>query len=95
MPTSKTIYEAFDGEEFPNEEEAKKYEERVVAQGAVMRMRFLKDENYLRHADTRFIDFIKSYSDEEAWKILKSLRCASFVMDFGYSDDWCCNTGHC
>ena len=75
MPTSKTIYEAFDGKEFPSEKEAADYEKKVKERGVALRKRFLDQdyENYLDLIDKRMIDFIKSYSDDEAYIVMKSL----------------------
>ena len=85
MPTikSKTIYEAFDGEEFSNEKEAKEYERWVRKNGIELRDEFFNKReftDYLGHIDTKLLDFIKSYSDEDAWKIMKSLNCANLQI---------------
>ena len=99
MPTSKTIYEAFDGKEFSDEEEAKKYEKDVRKDADRMRSRFINPQTnrYLAHVDPKFIDFIKRYSYDDAWKIMKSLKCSSFMMDSIVEEDfdWCYDEGHC
>ena len=76
MPTSKTIYETFDGKEFDNEEDAKSHEEEVKASGAQCRKDFLAEvdvERFDLNIDPKLLEFIKSYPDDDAWLIMRSL----------------------
>lgn len=94
MPTSKTIYEAFDGKEFTDEKTAKEYEEWVIEKGRSLRKEFFIEHpmDYLVHIDPKLLDFIKSYSDDDAWKLMKSLYCAGKQIDNRLSiienNDW-------
>ena len=77
MPTSKTIYSTFDGEEFDNEEKAKAHEEEVRKSGVELRKKFLDgdvDKNYLPYIEPKLLEFIRSYPDDDAWLIMRSLK---------------------
>tara|TARA_R100000655_G_scaffold2433_1_gene9555 strand:- start:293 stop:592 length:300 start_codon:yes stop_codon:yes gene_type:complete len=83
MPTSKTIYESFDGKEFPDEEDAQTYEEWVRGCGVELREQFFDKRmigNHLDLIEPKLLDLIKSYSDDDAWKIMKSLNCAGLQL---------------
>tara|TARA_Y100001968_G_C19338758_1_gene708309 strand:+ start:279 stop:593 length:315 start_codon:yes stop_codon:yes gene_type:complete len=93
MPTSKTIYEAFDGKEFPSEKEAEDYEKEVKERGVALRELFFEGEyyNFLDLVDKRMLDFIKSYSDDEAYILMKSLFGISGVFankDLQSGEEW-------
>ena len=96
MPTSKTIYEAFDGKEFPSEDEAINYEQDVRERGLEIYKKFLGNEySYERHPlrdylDPNLLSFIRTYKEEDAWKIMKSLYLAERIVDDNkdYQDDW-------
>ena len=83
MPTSKTTYEAFDGTEFDNEKDAEEYEGKVREFGVKLRENFLAAEvgrNYLRFIEPKLLELIKSYPDDEAWRIMRSLKAAQHQM---------------
>ena len=81
MPTSKTIYESFDGKEFDNEEEAKAHEEKVRKYGVHLRNKFLDDRlDIKRYIEPKIMEIIKNYPDDEAWRIMRSLKAAQHQM---------------
>ena len=96
MPTSKTIYESFDGKEFQNEEDAKTYEEDVRRCGVELREKFLTalgghDIDYLSYIEPKLLELVKSYPDEDAWLIMRSLCNAKSQMAYAgihMDTDW-------
>ena len=87
MPTSKTIYESFDGKEFQNEEDAKTYEEDVRRCGVELREQFLNaldghEIDYLSYIEPKLLELVKSYPDEDAWLIMRSLQCSAEQMSW-------------
>ena len=89
MPTSKTIYEAFDGTEFIDEEDAKAYEKHVRKCGAQLREKFFScmgPLDYLPSIEPKLLELIKSYPDDEAWRIMRSLKAAKEHMSQNCDD---------
>ena len=89
MPTSITKYVTFDGGEFLNEEEAKEHEIRIKQQGVELRNDFFSElEDHLPKTayESKLLDLIRSYSDDEAWKIMKSLKSFSIWFEHTSSE---------
>ena len=100
MPTSKTIYEAFDGKEFPDEASAKEHEKFVRKRGIELRKEFFGKGEFGdgRHGSPEIRDFMNNFSDNDAWKAMRALWRASIFFheennSIDYSmcaspDDW-------
>ena len=90
MPTPTTKYRTFDGQEFPNEKEAADYEALVRKRGVEVREAFISHFKEDSEIDSNLLDFIKSYSDDDAWLIMRSLHRASIQLEnnnFGLPDE--------
>ena len=89
---------SFDGREFSDEASAKKHERHVRDRGIEIRKEFLAyiDED-MKPLLPEIRDLVKSFSDDDAWKIVRAMRqaCEWFhdenpiiQMDFGENDEW-------
>ncbi len=93
MPTSITKYSTFDGKEFDDEEDAKAHEEQVRGCGALFRTNFLNGANgqdYLPFIEPKLVELVKSYSDDDAWLIMRSLHRVGIQLEnnnFGLPDE--------
>ena len=88
---------SFDGKEFSDEASAKKHESHVRKRGIEIRKEFLA---YLDEEKKSILpeirDLIKSFSDDDAWKIVRAMSQACYwfhdenpiLMDFSGNDDW-------
>ena len=88
MPTSITKFLTFDGEEFPAEKQAQQYEDDIRKAGIELRELFFVERadrdfrvNHLPKVEPKLLDLIKSYPNEDAWKIMKSLHLAGDMID--------------
>ena len=83
MPTSITKFITFDGQEFPTEDEAKKYEDFVRKCGASLRKNFLEicEEEGPGYIDKGLLECMKSYLEKDAWLIMKNLYLAHDVIE--------------
>ena len=91
MPTSKTVFEAFDGKEFSNESAAKEYEKNVRRRGSELLKKYLNEvEGSNTHNET-FLKYLKSYSDDDAWQLINDLYASGCwmndFMNISYSQD--------
>ena len=92
MPKSKniTIYETFDGQEFPDEESAKKHEEFIREQqdyvrkkGIELRKNFLKTREKIDELPpfySKVLAFVGTFKDNDAWKIMLAMVSASDIL---------------
>ena len=81
MPKSKTIYETFDGCEYPTEALALEHEKSLRSEGNKKRQELvdlLVSETHF--IDSKFIELIRSYSYDDAWKIIRTLENAKNLL---------------
>ena len=90
MPTPTTKYRTFDGQEFANEKEAADYEALVRKRGIEVREAFISHFKEDSEIDSKLLDFIKSYSNDDAWKIMRSLVVPfNWFKEYGLEqDEW-------